>query len=151
VFHASASGKQTLDQGERGGNPFASALIELLNQRALSLSQLLASLKRLTETKSRGFQSADVPTSVSEKTFSLRPVENKQRRIALVLVVSDYSRSGGAQSLPGAKNDAERIASALRKSGFRTEVALDFGLQTCETSLLILQPARSILTQLSYT
>lgn len=30
VFYASQSGKSTLDQGQGGGNPFASALVELL-------------------------------------------------------------------------------------------------------------------------
>jgi len=135
VFHASASGKQTLDQGEGGGNPFASALIELLKTRSLALSQLPAALKRLTVQKSRGFQSADVPTSVPQANFSLVPADFRQRRIALVLVVSDYRQSGGAQSLPGAKRDAERIASALRRAGFKTEVALDLELSSMRERL----------------
>ena len=44
---------------------------------------------------------------------------------ALVLVVSDYSQSVGIKSLPGAKHDASRIATALKAAGFETEVALD--------------------------
>ena len=31
-FHASAAGQQTLDQGEGGGNPFASALLHILDR-----------------------------------------------------------------------------------------------------------------------
>jgi uncharacterized caspase-like protein len=58
------------------------------------------------------------------------PSSTLEKRIALVLVVSDYSRSGSQslQSLPGAKNDAKRIAAALTKAGFDTELALDFDL-----------------------
>src|SRR5690349_17011993 len=64
VFHASESGKQTLDQGEGGGNPFASALIKILERPSLTLSLLPATLRGLTMQKSRRFQSADVPASV---------------------------------------------------------------------------------------
>ena len=35
IFHASQSGKVTLDEGEGGGNPFASAFIEALRHRDL--------------------------------------------------------------------------------------------------------------------
>ena len=135
VFHASASGKRTLDQGEGGGNPFASALIEVLASPSLKLIDLLGSIEQLTATKSRGFQSADVPASVVQGNFLLSPRQKSERRIALVVVVSDYARSGGAQSLPGAKYDAERIASALKRVGFDTEIALDQTLPAMRKSL----------------
>jgi hypothetical protein len=134
VFHASESGKQTLDQGEGGGNPFASALIELLERPSLTLSDLPAALQQLTEKKSRGFQSADVPALVPQGSLSLVPPKEGERRIALVMVVSDYA-AGGAQSLPGAKHDAERIASALRRARFNTEMALDVGLRAMREKL----------------
>ena len=69
---------------QRTSTIFASALIEILKRPSLSLSKLPASLKRLTAKKSKGFQSADVPTSGPQRNFSLLPVENGQRRIALV-------------------------------------------------------------------
>ena len=37
LFHASASGDQTMDEGEGGGNPFASALIEILQKDEVRL------------------------------------------------------------------------------------------------------------------
>lgn len=135
VFHASQSGHQTLDEGEGGGNPFASALIELLALPSLTLAQLPAALHELTAKKSGGFQSADVPASRSEDTFLLLPATTGERRVALVLVVSDYTRSGGAQSLPGARHDAERVASALRRAGFEAELAVDLGLQAMRNKL----------------
>jgi hypothetical protein len=135
VFYASESGRQTFDQGEGGGNPFASALVEVLQRPTLTLSELPAELQRLTEQKSRGLQSADAPVSVPRGNVSLVPAKPEERRIALVMVVSDYAQSGGAHSLPGAKYDAERIASALRRAGFDTEIALDFGLRAMRDRL----------------
>jgi hypothetical protein len=106
VFHASESGKQTLDQGEGGGNPLAIALIEILERPALTLSLLPATLRELTMQKSRRFQAADVPAYVPQGNFLLVPPKEGEHRIALVMAVSDYAQSGGAQSLPGAKHDA---------------------------------------------
>ncbi len=137
MFYASASGKQTLDQGEGGGNPFASAVIEALTKPSLRLTQLPAVIQQLTSTKSRGFQAADVPASVAHGTYHLSPRNKADRRIALVLVVSDYSRSGGAPSLPGAKHDADRIATALRQSGFDTEIASAFDLRSLRDKLAV--------------
>lgn len=135
VFHAAQSGKPTLDQGEGGGNPFASSLIELLRQPRMSLGEMTAGLQRLTHAKSSGFQSADVPRNASPLDWSLIPMAAGERRSALVLVVSDYRRSGGAPSLPGAKLDAERIAAALTIVGFSVDVALDLELSAMRTRL----------------
>jgi hypothetical protein len=135
LFHASSSGKQTLDQGEGGGNPFASSLIDVLAQPHAALRDLPATLQRLTVQKSGGFQTPDVPAGVARPDWSLVPATSGERRIALVLVVSDYSASGGAPSLDGAKTDAARIASALQRAGFTTEVALDFDLASMRRKL----------------
>jgi len=143
VFFASASGKQTNDNREGGGNPFASALIEILARPSVKLSELPAALRQLTIEKSKGFQSPDVPTSIAEHSLSLVPPYGAQRRIALVLVVSDYNGSGGIESLPGAKYDSLRVASALTRVGFNTEVALDLGLQSMRERLAAFR-ARSI-------
>jgi hypothetical protein len=133
LFHASASGKQTLDQGEGGGNPFASSLIDVLAQPRADLRDLPTTLQRLTVRKSSGFQTPDVPAAVTHG-WSLVPAASGERRIALVMVVSDY-RSGGAPSLPGAKTDAGRIADALRLARFETEVAIDFDLDAMRRKL----------------
>jgi uncharacterized caspase-like protein len=129
IFHAAQSGKQTLDQGEGGGNPFASALIETLARPRLALSEFPAALKELTVRKSRGFQAPDVPGQVAHRQWLLAPRPDGETRIALVLAVSDYAKSGGAQSLPGVKHDADRVAAALTKAGFATEMALDLDLE----------------------
>ena len=134
VFHASSSGKQTLDEGEGGGNPFASSLIDVLAQPRAELRDLPAALQRLTVQKSGGFQTPDVPAGVARPDWSLVPARSGERRIALVLVVSDY-RSGGAPSLSGAKNDARRIATALQRAGFDTDIALDFDLMSMRQTL----------------
>lgn len=134
LFHASASGKQTLDQGEGGGNPFASSLIDVLAEPRADLRDLPAALQRLTALKSGGFQTPDVPSGASRTSWSLVPAASGERRVALVMVVSDY-RAGGAPSLPGAKADAGRIADALRRARFETEVALDLDLDAMRRKL----------------
>lgn len=135
LFHASQSGKPTLDQGEGGGNPFASALIELLQRPSLSLQELPAALRQMTEKKSRGFQSPDGPMEMPVESLALVPPAKSGQRIALVLVVSDYRLSNGAQSLPGARHDAERVASAFQRAGLMAEVALDLGLDGMRAKL----------------
>ena len=123
VFHATTSGKQALDRDAKGGNPFASALIESLATPSLRLADLPASLERLTLAYSQGYQAAEVPQSRAPD-WQVVPARPGERRLALVLVISDYEKAG-AQSLPGAKFDAERVAAALLRSGFETEVAVD--------------------------
>jgi len=130
VFHASQSGMQTLDQGEGGGNPFASALIEVLERRSARLAELPAAMSELTARKSGNVQQADVPERTPNGTWDLVPARAGEARIALVMVVSDYAASGGsgvdpAPSLAGARHDAQRVAKALEAAGFRTEVAID--------------------------
>lgn len=134
LFHASSSGKQTLDQGEGGGNPFASSLIDVLAQPRAELRDVPAALQRLTVLKSNGFQTPDVPSGVSRPGWSLVPAAAGERRVALVMVVADY-RAGGAPSLPGAKADAGRIADALRRARFETEVAVDLDLMSMRQTL----------------
>jgi hypothetical protein len=69
TFHASASGKQTLDDAESGGNPFAAALIEILGQSQLMLPEFAASLHRGTVTRSRGFQLPEVPLRIVPRSL----------------------------------------------------------------------------------
>ena len=122
VFYASQSGRSTLDEGEGGGNPFASALIELLERPSLTHAELQSDLLALTQEKSHGFQTPDVPTALDSSHWRLKPVPASARRVALVFVYSNY-RTAGVTSLPGAERDLERVAAGLRKAGFKVQTA----------------------------
>ena len=124
VFHASQSGQRTLDVGEGGGNPFASALIEALRTPRLELARLPQLMAGLTDDKSAGRQQADGPRTVAVPDWQLARAAAGERRVALVIVVSDYSK-GGANSLPGAARDAERVTAALQAAGFATTKVVD--------------------------
>jgi hypothetical protein len=117
VFYASQSGKTTLDQGEGGGNPFASALIALLDRPSLTFAELQSNLIALTQKKSCGFQVPEGPSIAEMTPWRLKPVPASEKRVALVFVYSNY-RDAGVASLPGAENDLERVTKALRKAGF---------------------------------
>ncbi len=124
-FYASQAGQPTLDQGEGGGNPFASALIELLSRKNLTLQMLSSELGKLTFKNSNGFQLPDTPWRIEPAKWRVQPKPASETRAALVLVFSDYASSGGAQSLPGARIDAGRVGTALTNAGFQTEIVVD--------------------------
>lgn len=123
LFQATTSGQVAMDRDAKGGNPFASALIDALARPSLPLGEFAASLERLTLDYSRGRQKPDIPP-IDAGSGPLRPPGGAETRLALVLVVSDYSKAG-ARSLPGARFDADRISSALRSASFVTETAID--------------------------
>lgn len=123
VFYGAQSGASTFDQGEGGGNPFASALIELLKRPSLTYSELHFGLIDLTKKKSRGLQVPDAP-ALDATEWRLRPAFGSARRIAMVLVYSDYSGAKVA-SLPGAKRDLKRMHHALQEAGFEVQEVLD--------------------------
>lgn len=143
VFYASGSGHQTLDQGEGGGNPFASSLVEILQQNEMRFADFPETLRALTVKKSQGFQTPDVPKVASAQDWKLLPWHSNEKRIALVLVVSNYEVAG-APSLPGAAHDARRIAAALVKAGFETELALDLDLTGMRKKLTEFETASSL-------
>lgn len=125
VFYASQSGEQALDQGEGGGNPFASALIELIDRPSLTYNEFYNQMFTLTREKSHGFQSPEIPpASRGSNIWNLKPIPASSKRTALVFVYSDY-RKVGIASLPGAKHDLERVSNALVKAGFEVQTALD--------------------------
>jgi hypothetical protein len=142
IFQASTSGHQTLDQGEGGGNPFASSLIEILQRREVRLAELPEKLRVLTVKKSRGYQTPDVPDVATAFDWRLVPRSSSEKRIALVLVVTNYDHAG-AVSLPGAAYDAQRVGAALSKAGFETEIALDLDLQGMREKLKSFEAASS--------
>ncbi len=124
IFYASQSGMSTLDQGEGGGNPFASALIELLQRSSLTYAELRSDLVTLTKEKSRDFQVPEVTDAVVSAEWRLKPIPASARRVALVFVYSDYSNVG-VPSLPGADRDLKRVAAALKAAGFEVQTATD--------------------------
>ena len=119
IVYATLPGGTTLDQDACGGNPFATALIELSQRQALNLRQLLPALRKSTIERSARHQ---VPTwerlpSNRTWTFPMLPGTRAEKRIALVLIVSEYLSLANPRLL-GAAADERRIASMLAGHGF---------------------------------
>lgn len=112
-----------MDGAEGGGNPFASALIEAADDVQLQLCDLGARLREGTADKSEGLQVVEclghprLPAWTMNQGFG--PV--RERRDALLLVVSDYSEMGPHLSLGGAARDERRVAAMLARHGFSVE------------------------------
>lgn len=123
TIYATQPGLQTRDSASDGGNPFASAFIELLARPDLDLPAFAGELAARTERLSDGFQMPDLPADVGRAGIRLGQAGRGERRVALVLVLSDYGF--GLPLLPGAGRDAVRVAEALRRAGFETRLALD--------------------------
>ena len=124
VFKATQPGHQTLDEGEGGGNPFASALIEALASQP-DLGHLAARVRELTRRFSEGFQDADVPASMEPGDLPLAGRPDGTKKTALVLVYSNYLPATGLVSLAGAARDAHRVSEALTRAGFETTTLID--------------------------
>ena len=125
TFYGAQSGKETLDQSDGGGNPFASALIDVLARPSLRLGQLPSLLAQLTKAKSGGLQVVDGPAFALPKTWRLHAGPGGGRRVALVIVFSRYDPAQGAPQLPGAAGDATRVTDAFKAAGFDTQLVLD--------------------------
>jgi hypothetical protein len=128
IYYATQSGGTTLDVGAGGGNPFASALIELADDPVLPLRDLAARLRRLTDEWSHGHQIVECVGSARRSgwVFRREPTAGLERREALVLVVSDYSGMNLA-SLWGAAGDARRISAMLAQHGFSVTQGIEPG------------------------
>jgi hypothetical protein len=127
IYYATGSGGMTFDVGEGGGNPFASALIELADAPELQLRDLATRLRALTAEKSQGHQLVECVGSPYRSTWGFRepPAAWQERRDALVLVVSDYSLFDPAASLRGAARDERRISGMLAAHGFSVIQGID--------------------------
>lgn len=123
-YYAGAPGRLTTDRDARGGNPFASALVEVLKTEALTLGSFGMKLAAANATFSNGWQQAQLPKALAEPQMRFGG-EAGDKRVALVLINADYSKSDGVYSLPGARFDAQRVPEALRAAGFETTVVLD--------------------------
>ena len=119
IVFATRSGGTTIDRDAFGGNPFATALIQLTDAEPIPFQQFPRRLRALT---ARASQRHQLPqwTRWPERlnwSFRLRPGSRQERRCALVLIVSEYAGPGVAP-LAGAANDERRIAAMLGANGF---------------------------------
>lgn len=121
VYYAGAAGRLTQDRDALGGNPFASALVEVLKREPRTLADFTALLSAANARHSGGWQQLQFP----KKLPYWRLDDPKPKRVALVLINADYSKSAGVYSLPGAKFDAQRVPEALKAAGFETTLVLD--------------------------
>ena len=116
---ATRSGGTTIDRDAFGGNPFATALIQVTGEHSLPFRRFPGRLRALTV---QGSQRHQVPqwTRWPEGlrwSFRLEPGSRQERRCALVLIVSDYAGAGLAP-LAGAAHDERRISAMLGANGF---------------------------------
>jgi hypothetical protein len=119
IVFATRSGGTTIDQDAYGGNPFATALIELARTERMSIREFPGRLRALTARASQRHQVPQWKRWPERLSWSLplQPGSRDERRCALVLVVSDYVRAG-ATSLAGAACDERRISAMLGANGF---------------------------------
>ena len=123
--YAVQSGQTALDKARhRRGNPFADAVVELLARPSVALGEWPRRLQRRTARLSRGRMQPDWPGPVIHPEWVPARGHRGERRVAFVIVYSDYRRVG-TQTLLGAAHDAERMGKALESAGFQTTVVID--------------------------
>lgn len=122
IYYAGQAGRLTSDRDRQGGNPFASALVQVIAEKPLTLETFTRRMAEANAIHSRGWQQLDYPRRLPAP--KLRLDAKGGTRIALVLINSDYSRSD-AYSLPGAAVDAKRVPEALSGAGFETTVVFN--------------------------
>jgi len=121
IYYAGQAGRLTSDRSSQGGNPFASALCEVIARRPLTLETFTRRMAEANQIHSRGWQMMDYPRVLSDPK---RRLDKGEARLALVLINADYSKSD-AYSLPGAAHDAKRVPEALIAAGYQTMLVLD--------------------------
>src|SRR6185503_17397341 len=94
MYYAGQAGRLTQDRDELGGNPFASALVEILNQQPVTLTDFTALLAASNARHSGGWQQLQFP----KKLPHWRMDGSNGKRVALVLINADYSKSNGVYS-----------------------------------------------------
>lgn len=132
TYYAGMPARLTMDRDGQGGNPFASALVKVLEDPGVTLAEFGGRLAAWTFRYAGGWQSPDLPRALPPIDF--RFGEAGGRRLALVLVNSDYS-AAGATSLPGARHDADRVPAALGRAGFETTRVLDASAEEVRRAL----------------
>lgn len=124
IYYGGLAGKYTIEKDNLGGNPFASGFIDVLKDKSVQLRDFGERLAGATAIHASGWQTAQFPRSVPLPSWRFG-AKGEESRVALVLAVSDYTKTGGAPSLQGSKFDSQRITSALQSSGFATTTILD--------------------------
>ncbi len=119
LFYGTSAGGQAFDGDVQGGNPFATALIELASDGRTRLGNLGARLRQRVA-------HATCRRQLPETPHDLRPGDWRfvqplgalpESRLALVVVISRYA-DPRVQPLYGAAHDERRIASMLALQGF---------------------------------
>lgn len=120
VYYTGQPGRLTQDRDRLGGNPFASALVETLKRQPATLADFTAALSAFNARHSGGWQQLQFP-----KKLPQWKMQGEGKRLALVLINADYSKSAGVYSLPGAAFDAQRVPQALSEAGFEVTLVYD--------------------------
>lgn len=134
-LYGSLPGGTTLDRDAEGGNPFATAIVQLLTRNQLSFATFTHDLVVRTRDSSHGRQEPQVIGGSTLGGWQLLPKPASETRVALVIVFSAYDHSGAGRSLPGARHDSSRIAKALASAGFDAVSLLDPNDETLEREL----------------
>jgi hypothetical protein len=122
IYYAGQAGRLTQDRDKLGGNPFASALVEVLRVEPTTLEDFTARLSAANARHSGGWQQMQFPRKLP---YWKMKAADGEKRVALVLINADYSKTNGVYSLPGAAFDAHRVPEALTAAGFETTLVLD--------------------------
>ncbi len=131
IYYAGQAGRLTSDRDAAGGNPFATALVEVLKLKPLTLKKFTEHMAIANQIHSQGWQMMDYPRVLPATKVRL---DKAEKRLALVLINADYSQSD-AYSLPGARFDAKRVPEALTAAGFATTLVLDANATTARKAL----------------
>lgn len=131
IYYAGQAGRLTTDRDRLGGNPFASAVCEIIGERPLSLETFTRRLAEANQIHSQGWQMLDYPRNLPDPK---RRLDKGDKRLALVLINADYSQSE-AYSLRGAAFDAKRVPAALNAAGYETTLALDNTIDEARAAL----------------
>lgn len=118
-----ASGEEAMDRDAFGGNPLASALIKIAQDRQTAFREALPRLLELTAAYSDELHHP-VAGELADDGWRLGAPAAGERRVALVAVFAEYRLDTQLPSLPGAAFDAIRISRALRAAGFATEMVV---------------------------
>lgn len=132
MYYAGQPGRLTQDRDRLGGNPFASALVEVLKSGPTTLEDFTARLSASNARHSGGYQQLQFPRKLP---FWKMGATAPGKRVALVLINADYSKTNGVYSLPGAAFDARRIPEALTAAGFETQLVLDADAESARKKL----------------
>ena len=126
LFYGTSAGGQAFDGDAQGGNPFATALIELASEPRTRLGNLGASLRRRVALATQRRQLPEAPPAPQPADWRfLQPLAGAaESRLALVLVVSRYA-DAAVPPLYGAAHDERRVASMLASHGFSVTQGVD--------------------------